>query len=306
MWASTPQKTTSQPQVKWTRGKCRKKERVTAPYRPRGKSKFWVGSKGSPEYTDSQELRKSLGKNWAAALLRSVPCLPGVKSSCSRCCHHLACWSHQIESQLSCAAGRSSVSSVGPWEQTAFVAFWEEPQDPARSGYCKTTLEALLVMGSHQGKERLCWRGLYLAVMVVWVVFLWIKEVLMVRSLMRSEVPPYRAGKIFVAWMHTEREALGQEGRRGFLIFFCESSFSLREPKACFRGRPGLASHQHFNDCRHNHSGRSFYSRNYRVPHNTGLPASSCATSCSWNGRNQSHPPPPPPPQQKKKKEKKH
>lgn len=91
-------------------------------------------------------------------------------------------------------------------------------------------------------------------------------------------------------------------GRKGevfvfffFLIFFCESSLSLRELKACFRGRPGLASHQHFNDRRDNHSGCSFYSRNYGVPHNTGLPASSCAPSRSSNRGSQSHPPPPPP-----------
>lgn len=62
--------------------------------------------------------------------------------------------------------------------------------------------------------------------------------------------------------------------------------------KACVLGRPGLASHQHFNDHRHNHPGHSFYSRNCGVPHNSGLPSSSCAISCSSDRGNQSHPPP--------------
>ena len=124
---------------------------------PRGKFKFWSGSKVNPKYTDPLPgaPQKFQLQPQGAALLHSAPCLPRARSSCSRCCHHLACWSHRIESQLSCAAGRSSVSEVRPWEQTAFVAFWEEPQDPARSGYRKTTPKALLVMGSHQGKKRL-------------------------------------------------------------------------------------------------------------------------------------------------------
>lgn len=117
--------------------------------------------------------------------------------------------------------------------------------------------------------------------------FFWIKEVLLVRSLMRSEAPPYRAGRIFWAWMLMAREVLGQQGRRVFEIFFCESSLS----EGLFSGETWLGKSPALQDHRHSHSGHSFYSKNCGVPHNSGLPASSCATSCSSNRGNQSHPP---------------
>lgn len=203
------------------------------------------------------------------------------------------------ESRASSAAGRSSASEVGLWEQTAFVAFWEEPQAPARSGSRKTALEVLLVMGSHQGKKRLSWRGLYRAVMVVvfcFLVFFLDKGSPCGEVLDEAWCPTLQGWRDFLG-LNAHRKGSFGAGREKFLfffflIFFCESSLSLRELKACFRGRPGLASHQHFNDRRDNHSGCSFYSRNYGVPHNTGLPASSCAPSRSSNRGSQSHPPP--------------
>lgn len=70
---------------------------------------------------------------WGAVLLHSA-----------LCSNHLALSAVLLEppmqGQLSCTAGRSLVSKVKPWEQTAFVAFWEEPQDPSRSCYCKISL----------------------------------------------------------------------------------------------------------------------------------------------------------------------
>lgn len=77
---------------------------------------------------------------------------------------------------------------------------------PGHSGYCETTPEMLLVMGSHQGKERLTRRGCAGLWWPHWWGVFWIKELLLVRSLMRSDVPPYRAGRIFLTWMQMERE----------------------------------------------------------------------------------------------------
>lgn len=118
---------------------------------PRGESKFWVGSKGNPKYTETSlgAPQKFQLQPRGAVSLCSAPCLPQGEIDTST-------WlTGATESRASSAAGRSSASEVGLWEQTAFVAFWEEPQAPARSGSRKTALEVLLVMGSHQGKKRL-------------------------------------------------------------------------------------------------------------------------------------------------------
>lgn len=173
-------------------------------------------------------------------LHRGFSSIAGARQCCDQPCSspgwgHLALgavttWFAAATEGRASSAGVSSASSLGLWEQIPFVAFWEEPQNPAHSGYCKTTPETLIVMGSHQGKKRLTRRGLWWALMEVLVraffFFFWIEEVLLVRSLMRFEVPPYRAGRIFLAWMQTEREALGQQGRRVFKMFFCEPSLS--------------------------------------------------------------------------------
>lgn len=256
--------------------------------KPMSKSQVCGGWKGNYKYTDTlpgASLKFPLHP-WGTAVLRPALFLPGARSPCSWRCHPLTCCGHWRESQLCSAAGVSSMSVVGLWEQTPFAAFWEEPWNPAHSGYCKTAPETLLVMGSHQGKERLTQSGLCWALLAVWV------RVFLDKGSPPGEVldeiwGPTLQGWIFLAWMQMEREDLGQQGR-GFLKSSLVSPSFL---KACFLGRPGLASHQHFNSCTHSHSGHSFYSRKCGVPHNSGLPASSCATSCSSNRGNQSHPP---------------